>query len=127
LRWFPASRRDLPETGLRVPANGSPPLRITGQIRIRPQSQGCRNAGLRAPILEVIKRQPKQILLAAFARMAEQAPFYIFTAFIFSYGTGTPHLSRDFLLTVVLAASVVSFFSIPFFGHLSDRIGRNTM
>jgi len=81
----------------------------------------------RAPILEVIKRQPKQILLSAFARMAEQAPFYIFTAFIFSYGTGTLHVSRDFLLTAVLAASVVSFFSIPFFGHLSDRIGRKTM
>jgi MFS family permease len=78
----------------------------------------------RAPILEVIKRQPKQILLSAFARMAEQAPFYIFTAFIFAYGTGTLHVSRDFLLTAVLAASVVSFFSIPFFGHLSDRIGR---
>jgi metabolite-proton symporter len=81
----------------------------------------------RTPILEVIKRHPKEILLSAFARMAEQAPFYIFTAFIFSYGTGTLHVSRDFLLTAVLVASVVSFFSIPFFGHLSDRIGRKKM
>jgi metabolite-proton symporter len=81
----------------------------------------------RAPILEVIKRHPKEILLSAFARMAEQAPFYIFTAFIFSYGTGTLHVSRDFLLTAVLVASLLSFFSIPFFGHLSDRIGRKTM
>ena len=61
----------------------------------------------RTPILEVIKRHPKEIVLSAFARMAEQAPFYIFTAFIFSYGTGTLHVSRDFLLTAVLAASVV--------------------
>src|ERR1700753_1343894 len=59
--------------------------------------------------------------------MAEQAPFYIFTAFIFSYGTGTLHVSRDFLLTAVLAASVVSFVSIPVFGHISDRIGRKNM
>ena len=81
----------------------------------------------RTPILEVIKRHPKEILLSAFARMAEQAPFYIFTAFIFAYGTGTLQVSRDFLLTAVLAASVVSFFSIPFFGHLSDRIGRKNM
>jgi MFS family permease len=81
----------------------------------------------RTPILEVIKRHPKEIMLSAFARMAEQAPFYIFTAFIFAYGTGTLHVSRDFLLTAVLAASVVSFFSIPFFGHLSDRIGRKNM
>jgi MFS family permease len=59
--------------------------------------------------------------------MAEQAPFYIFTAFIFSYGTASLHVSRDFLLTAVLTASVVSFFSIPYFGHLSDRIGRKNM
>ena len=81
----------------------------------------------RAPMLEVIRRYPKEILLSAFARMAEQAPFYIFTAFVFSYGTGTLHVSRDFLLTAVLVASLISFFSIPFFGHLSDRIGRKNM
>jgi len=81
----------------------------------------------RAPILEVIRRHPKEIVLSALARMAEQAPFYIFTAFIFSYGTGMLHVSRDFLLTAVLAASVLSFFSIPFFGHVSDRIGRKNM
>ncbi len=81
----------------------------------------------RMPIVEVIKRQPMQILQSAFARMAEQAPFYVFTAFVFSYGTGTLHVSRDFLLTAVLVASVVSFVSIPLSGHLSDRIGRKTM
>jgi len=81
----------------------------------------------RTPMLQVIKEHPKEILTSAFARMAEQAPFYVFTAFIFAYGIGSLHVSRDFLLTAVLVASVVSFFSIPFFGHLSDRIGRKNM
>src|SRR5262249_53251429 len=81
----------------------------------------------RMPLVEVIKRHPREIVLSALARMAEQAPFYIFTAFVFSYGIGTLHVSRDFLLTAVLAAAVLSFFSIPFFGHLSDRIGRKTV
>jgi metabolite-proton symporter len=81
----------------------------------------------RAPMLEVIKRQPGDILLSSFARMAEQAPFYIFTAFVFAYGTGTLHVSRDFLLVAVLVASVLSFVSIPLFGHISDRIGRKKM
>src|SRR5690242_2792520 len=81
----------------------------------------------RTPMLTVIKNHPKEILLSAFARMAEQAPFYIFTAFIFSYGTASLHVSRDFLLTAVLAASVLSFVSIPVFGHLSDQIGRKNM
>ena len=42
----------------------------------------------RTPMLTVIKQQPKEILLSALVRMAEQAPFYIFTAFVFSYGIG---------------------------------------
>lgn len=81
----------------------------------------------RTPMLSVIKQHPKEILLSAFARMAEQAPFYIFTAFVFSYGIGTLHLSRDFLLTAVLSASVLSFVTIPVCGHLSDQIGRKNM
>src|SRR5207247_6392532 len=81
----------------------------------------------RAPTLEAIKRQPKEILLSALSRMGEQAPFYIFTAFIFAYGVNTLKVSQDFLLTAVLAASVLSFFTIPFCGHLSDRIGRKRM
>ena len=82
---------------------------------------------VRAPILEVIKKQPREIILSALLRMAEQAPFYIFTAFVFAYGTGTLKLSRDLILTAVLVASLVSFISIPLFGHISDRIGRRKM
>ncbi len=81
----------------------------------------------RTPILEVIRRQPKEILLSAFLRMGEQAPFYIFTAFVFAYGTTTLGASKDFLLTSVLVASVLSFVTIPLCGHLSDRIGRKRM
>jgi metabolite-proton symporter len=81
----------------------------------------------RRPMLEVLKRQPKEVLLSALARMAEQAPFYIFTAFIFSYATGHLEVKRDFLLAAVLSASFVSFFTIPIFGHMSDRIGRRNM
>jgi MFS family permease len=79
------------------------------------------------PILEVIKRQPQPILLSAVARMGEQAPFYIFTAFVFTYGTQILGVRRDLLLTGVLTASALSFFTIPFFGYLSDRIGRRRM
>jgi metabolite-proton symporter len=81
----------------------------------------------RAPTAEVIRRQPKEIILSALLRMAEQAPFYIFTAFVFAYGTTHLKESKDFLLVAVLAASVLSFFTIPFCGHLSDRIGRRRM
>jgi metabolite-proton symporter len=78
----------------------------------------------KAPVAEVFRLQAKEVFLSAFARMSEQAPFYIFTAFVFAYGVGTLKVSRDLLLISVLVASVVSFFSIPIAGHLSDRFGR---
>ena len=81
----------------------------------------------RVPVLEVVKRQPREIILTALARMGEQAPFYIFTAFVFTYGTTILHSSRNLLLTAVLTASVLSFFTIPYAGYLSDRIGRKRM
>jgi MFS family permease len=80
-----------------------------------------------APIVEVFKKQPLEILLSALVRMAEQAPFYIYTAFVFSYGTATLHMSRNLILTAVLVASCVSFVTIPLSGHISDKIGRRKM
>jgi MFS family permease len=81
----------------------------------------------RQPMWEVIKRNPKEIILSAFVRLAEQAPFYVFTTYVYTYGTETLKFSRSFLLSAVLVASVLSFVSIPLFGHISDRIGRKNM
>jgi MFS family permease len=81
----------------------------------------------KAPIIEVFKKHPKEIILSALARMGEQAPFYVFTAFIFAYAVGTLHMSRDLILIAVLVAACVSFVTIPLSGHISDRIGRRKM
>jgi metabolite-proton symporter len=81
----------------------------------------------KAPIIEVFKKQPREIILSALLRMGQQAPFYIFTAFIFAYAVGTLHMSRNLILSAVLVASCVSLVSIPLFGHMSDRIGRRRM
>src|SRR5262250_3301861 len=43
----------------------------------------------RTPILAVFREHPTEIILSALARMAEQAPFYILTAFILPYAVGT--------------------------------------
>jgi MFS family permease len=81
----------------------------------------------RAPILEVCRKAPGTIIAAALARTSEQGPFYIFTAFIFAYGTGVLHAPRDLLLAGVLAATLLSAITIPLSGHLSDIIGRKKM
>ena len=81
----------------------------------------------KAPTIEVCKKQPREIILSALLRISEQAPFYVFTAFIFAYAVGTLHMSRDLILAAVMAAACLSFISIPLSGHISDRIGRKKM
>jgi MFS family permease len=81
----------------------------------------------RVPVLEVLKRQPKQVLLTALLRMPEQAPGYIVGAFIFTYGTTVLGQSRDFLLFAVIAQTVLGFLWVTVAGYLSDVVGRKNM
>ncbi|HYZ40139.1 MAG TPA: MFS transporter [Stellaceae bacterium] len=81
----------------------------------------------RAPALEVFKRHPKEIILTALCRMAEQAPFYVYAAFVFTYGIGVIHASRDLILTALLVATALSLVTTPLAGHVSDLIGRKRL
>jgi MFS family permease len=78
----------------------------------------------RAPVVEVLNRQPKQVVLTALARMGQMTTAYVYGAFFFTYGMKVVGVSRDFLLVVLLIGSLFSFFTIPFSGFLSDRFGR---
>src|SRR5215475_99352 len=78
----------------------------------------------RAPTIEVLKRQPREVILSALLRMAEQTPGYIFNAFVLTYGTLVLGASRDLLLTGLVAMTALGFITAPIAGALSDRIGR---
>jgi len=78
----------------------------------------------RRPIVEVVKRNPREIILSALLRMSEQMPFYIFTVFVLAYGTEDLGFSKGFITNAVMAAAALSLFMVPLFGHLSDRFGR---
>src|SRR5580692_1832879 len=81
----------------------------------------------RVPVFEVLKRQPKQVILSALLRLPEQAPGYIVGAFIFTYGTSVLGFSRDFLLVAVITQTILGFLWVVVAGHLSDRVGRKNM
>jgi len=74
-----------------------------------------------------VRRNWREIILSALLRLPEQAPFYLFTTFVFTFGLAATKLDRPFLTWAVSVAAVVSFFTIPLFGHLSDVIGRKTV
>ena len=76
------------------------------------------------PILDALRRHPRNVLIAMGARFAENAYFYIFTVFVLTYATTKFGLSKNTVLNSLLAGSVVQLVAIPFFGALSDRVGR---
>jgi Na+/melibiose symporter-like transporter len=81
----------------------------------------------RAPTIEVLRRQPRQVVLAALLRLAEQSPGYVFNAFIFSYGTAVLGASRNLLKSGLVVGTVLGLIWVPIAGGLSDRIGRRQM
>ncbi|HYZ21076.1 MAG TPA: MFS transporter, partial [Rhodopila sp.] len=78
----------------------------------------------KVPTIEVIRRQPKTLILTALARSVEQGPAYIYFSFVFVYGSMVLHVSRDLLLSALLLASCIDCLLIPLTGYISDRYGR---
>lgn len=78
----------------------------------------------RQPILEVLQRYPKQVLLAMGARVAENGAFYVYSTFMLVYATQKVAIDRSVVLNGLLIASAVELVAIPAFGALSDRLGR---
>lgn len=90
---------------------------LFAQMRNRPQAA-------RLPLLDVLLRYPRSIILTIGARMAENGCFYVFTVFVLSYATEKLGIAKGTILNGVLLASAFQFCAIPLFGALSDRVGR---
>ncbi len=78
----------------------------------------------RVPLGEVFRHYWREIILAALLRSGEQAPFYIFTTFILSYGVKSLKLSSGLLYLGIIITAVFSFVMMPTYSSISDRIGR---
>jgi len=81
-------------------------------------------ATAKAPVLDVLRTQWRDVVKAMFVRTAEQAPFYIFTSFVLVYTTTTLKLPRSQILVYVMIGAALGLISVPLFGYLSDRYGR---
>jgi MFS family permease len=79
------------------------------------------------PFLSAWRQYWREILLSALVRSGEQAPFYIFTTFVLTYGGQVLHLDTTLLYGGLIAAAGVSCCSVPAFGALSDRFGRRRL
>ena len=76
------------------------------------------------PIVTAIRTHRRSLLLAMGMRVAENGLFYVYTVFVLSYGPAELGVSRNAMLTGVTLAALGGLLAIPFYGALSDRIGR---
>lgn len=76
------------------------------------------------PVWDALTQHPREVSIAAMMRAAENGPYYIFAAFILSYGVSELGQDRDVLLLAVTAAAALTLVTIPLSGHLSDKFGR---
>ncbi len=86
-----------------------------------------RGAVAKLPLVDTFKYQWRDVLKAMFVRTAEQAPFYLFTSFVLVYGTKALKLAQTDLLLYLIVAALIGIVSVPFFGWLSDRLGRRVV
>jgi MFS transporter, MHS family, shikimate and dehydroshikimate transport protein len=82
---------------------------------------------VRLPVIEVITRHPRAFFTAVGLKLSEISYVSIAGVFVISYVTGKLGLPRSLILNALLITAVVALLAIPFFGWLSDRIGRKTM
>ena len=95
----------------------------------RAQSQLAERKAPHQPLLEVVRRYPREVVLAMGMRLAENIAYYLFTVISITFLTtyvGKP-ADKSTILTALVIGSAVQFVLIPLIGALSDRIGRRPL
>jgi len=78
----------------------------------------------KVPVADLLKRYPGNVIAGMGARYIDGVFFNIFGVFSISYLVTNVHVNRTEALLAVMAAALVMVVTIPYFGRLSDRIGR---
>jgi MFS transporter, MHS family, shikimate and dehydroshikimate transport protein len=79
---------------------------------------------VKAPLFETLFKEPKSLALGIGLKITEVTWAYLLTIFVVGYAVTNMQVPRSELMETVLIASVINLFAIPFFGWLSDVVGR---
>ncbi|KAM9861911.1 MFS transporter [Leucobacter sp. BZR 635] len=125
------SQEALLSWGWRVPFIASILLVAVGiyirlNIEETPSFQQVREQGAKAklPFVYLMQNYWKQVVLGGIATLSTGSTFTLMVASGMNYGTSEMGFSANMMLWVVLVSCIVALVLIPFFGHLSDRVGR---
>ncbi|MGW3511091.1 MFS transporter [Streptomyces sp. NPDC000994] len=95
-------------------------------IEETPSFQAVREEGVKAriPFFALMSRYWRQVLLGGVATLSTGSTFTLMVASGVSYGTNDLGHSKNLMLWAVMVACAIAFLAIPYFGRLSDRVGR---
>jgi metabolite-proton symporter len=79
------------------------------------------------PIVDVVRKYPRDVFTAMGMRMAENGCFYVLTVFTLAYGEDELGLEKDTMLNGVIVAAALGLITVPLWGWLSDHWGRRPM
>jgi MHS family shikimate/dehydroshikimate transporter-like MFS transporter len=79
------------------------------------------------PFAEVFGENFKTFLIAVGLKLSEVSWVYMLTVFVVVYATTKLALPKQLLLDAVLYAALLELITLPFFGWLSDKIGRRPL
>ncbi|HEY3159208.1 MAG TPA: MFS transporter [Vicinamibacterales bacterium] len=120
--------------GWRIPFLASVALVITGfyiraGVHETPVFEELKRTGgiVKAPLVEVLRHNGREVALTALLRTSQQVCFYIYTTYVITYATTVLGFGRGLVLNMVMTMALVSCFANPLFGHLSDLYGRRTI
>jgi MHS family shikimate/dehydroshikimate transporter-like MFS transporter len=79
---------------------------------------------VKLPIVDAIKSYPRSVLVGIGAHVCDTAAAYMYATFTVAYATDQLDMSRGIVLGAVVTYGLLVIALQPFFGALSDRIGR---
>jgi MHS family shikimate/dehydroshikimate transporter-like MFS transporter len=99
---------------------------IRMQIRETPDFVAMRARGETAklPLADALRDHKRNMLLGIGGRIAESGLFNIYAVFAIAYVVTEMKLPRPVVLNGMMIAAALECFTLPFFGWLSDKIGR---
>ncbi len=128
------SEQDFLSWGWRLPFLFSIVLVAVGlfirfQISETPEFKRILEEGKAAeiPVVEAVRDHRRNIILGIGAKMAESGLFNIYAVFAIAYCVNVLGLPSQVVLNGVLVGCALECLTLPFFGALSDRIGRRAV
>ena len=76
------------------------------------------------PVTELVRRQPRRLLLGMGTRYIEGFTFNLFSVYLLAYTVTTVGVPRSTVLNAIIVGALLGVVLVLLSGHLSDRVGR---